>query len=249
MRWSLARPERVADARWAPVDGFRIAYLAGGALRIVNGDGTADHRYAAARSGVAPAWRPDGTHVLAYVDARDRVTVVAVDTRRCCGAARPSRGPVALTWSPDGRRLLAAARGRIVLFGDAGRRLASRAMPAGAVVLDAEWSPARRARSRSRGARRPRGRSEVLLLDGARRLRGRTLFTGPGRFGDVAWSPAGDRLLIGWPEADQWLFLRPRGGGRLAAVGNIARQFMPGASRPPFPRSVRWCCGAPRDTP
>ncbi len=75
------------------------------------------------------------------------------------------------------------------------------------------------------------------------------LFTGPGRFGDLAWSPSGNRLLIGWPEADQWLFLRPHGAGRLTAVGNIARQFMPGAARPPFPRSVQWCCRAPRRGP
>jgi hypothetical protein len=74
------------------------------------------------------------------------------------------------------------------------------------------------------------------------------LFTGPGRFGDLAWSPAGDRLLIGWPEADQWLFLRTRGRGRVSAVANIARQFEPGATAPAFPRSVRWCC-TPRDGP
>lgn len=251
VRWSLARPERVADARWAPVDGFRIAYRAGGTLRIVNGDGSADRRYAGARRGVAPAWRPDGAHVLAYVDARDRVNVVAVDTRRRLWRSGPLAGPAALAWSPDGRRLLAVTRRRLVLFGAAGRRLTSRAMPSGTVAQDAEWAP--------RGgvvaiARRvtAAGRSEVLLLRGTRGLRGRVLFTGPGRLGDLAWSPAGDRLLIGWPEADQWLFLRPirpRGAGRLAAVGNIARQFTPGVASPPFPRSVQWCCGTRRPHP
>ena len=36
---------------------------------------------APARAAVAPAWRPDDRHVLAYVDARGRVSVVAVDSR------------------------------------------------------------------------------------------------------------------------------------------------------------------------
>ena len=67
VRWSLAR-RHVASARWGPVDGFRIAYVAGRELRIVNGDGSNDHRYGAARPAVAPAWRPDDRHVLAYVD-------------------------------------------------------------------------------------------------------------------------------------------------------------------------------------
>ena len=74
-----ARPEPVALARWAPVDGFRVAYLAGSELRVVNGDGTADRRLAAAarpasrrrgdrtprtcsptwtRAGGSPSWPP-----------------------------------------------------------------------------------------------------------------------------------------------------------------------------------------------
>ncbi len=57
-----------------------------------------------------------------------------------------------------------------------------------------------------------------------------------------AWSPDGRRLLVPWPDADQWLFLRPRGRGRLTAVANIAGQFMPGTTSPVFPRSVKWCC-------
>ena len=247
VRWSLARAGRVGLARWSPVDGFRIAYLVDDELRIVNGDGTGDRRYGPARRAVAPAWRPDDAHVLAYVDAHDRVNVAAVDTRRRLWRSAPLRDPVALTWSPDGRRLLATTRRRVVLFGRSGRPLAARAMPAGSAVQNAQWAP--------RGAdvalvRRfaAADRSEVLLLGGTRELRERVLFTGPGRFGALAWAPDGARLLIGWPEADQWLFLRPvrtRGGGRLTAVANIARQFTPGATSPPFPSTVHWCCTSP----
>ncbi|MDP1848237.1 MAG: hypothetical protein Q8K79_10645 [Solirubrobacteraceae bacterium] len=245
VRWSLARPERVALARWAPVDGFRIAYLAGGELRVVNGDGTGDRRHGAARRGVAAAWRPDDAHVLAYVDPGERVNVVAVDSGRRLWRSAAVRGLTGLSWSPDGRLLLARTARSLLVFDGAGRLLFSRPMPAAAVLQHAEWAP--RGTEVAVVQRFPAaGRSEVVLLDAARELRGRVLFTGPGRFDSLAWSPAGDRLLIGWREADQWLFLRPHGSGRLTAVANIARQFMPGAANPSSPRSVQWCCGGPR---
>jgi hypothetical protein len=86
-------------------------------------------------------------------------------------------------------------------------------------------------------------RSELVLLDAARGLQARPLLARLGRFGAPAWSPTGRWLLLPWPEADQWLFLRPDGGdaGR-TAVANIARQFSPGAAHGAFPRSVQWCC-------
>ena len=249
VRWSLARPERVARARWAPVDGFRIAYLAGGDLRIVNGDGTGDRRYGPARARIAPAWRPDGTHTVAYVDTRDRVNVAAVDSRRRLWRSAPLRDPLQLAWSADGRLLLAVTRRQLMLFDDAGRLMFSRPMPAAFELQHAAWAPRGDQVAVVRRAAAA-GTSQVWLLDGSRGLRGRVLFTGPGRFAGLAWSPAGDRLLIGWPDADQWLFLRPHDDGRPTAVANIARQFMPGATRPLSPRGVHWCCaGASRRGP
>ena len=74
-----------------------------------------------------------------------------------------------------------------------------------------------------------------MLVDPAGRARERVLFSGPGSFGRVAFSPDGRRLLVPWPEADQWLFVSPAGGGRVDAVANIGRQFArgrrPGRSR------------------
>jgi hypothetical protein len=62
---------------------------------------------------------------------------------------------------------------------------------------------------------------------------GRVLFSGPGRFGHVAWSPFGRRLLVPWPDADQWLFL---GAARPSSVAHIAAQFGGRA----FPDTVEW---------
>lgn len=239
VRWSLARPMPVRHVRWGPIDGFRIAYLSASRLRIVNGDGTADHDYGRARSDVAPAWRPDDRHVLAYADA-GRVSVVAVDAGRTLWRSTRLAGLTRLAWSPDGHRLLAVTRRRVVLFDGAGRRRGSRAMPAGSVVQDAAWAP--RGSDVAIIRRSAPQRSEVVLLDAADDLREQLLFGGPGRFDGLAWSPAGERLLVGWPDADHWLFLRTRKSGRLRAVANIAAQFSPGTVNPPFPRSVKWCC-------
>jgi hypothetical protein len=246
-RWSLARSDRITLARWGPADGFRIAYLTDSALRIVNGDGTGDRRHGPARGDVAPAWRPDAAHVLAYVDRRGRVDVVAVDARRRLWRSAPLAGAVELAWSPDGRRLAVVARRRVLLFDRGGARLAVRAAPTGSILAGAGWSP----RSGTLAVVRHRpasGRSDLLLLRPRGGLRERTLFRGPGRFGAPAWSPDGRSLLLPWREADQWLFLRPAGDGRPRAVAAIAGQFRSGTARPGFPRAVEWCCAAPPGT-
>ena len=240
VRWSLTARDRVASARWAPVDGYRIAYVAGSALRIVNGDGTNDHRYGAARPAVAPAWRPDGKHVLAYVDALGRVSVVGVDARSPLWRSRLA-DVRSLAWSPSGRRLLVVTGRRLVVFDRGGKRLASRAIPSTFVVDAAEWSPRGGELALVRYSA-PADRSELALVDATRGLAERVLFAGPGRFGAPAWSPDAGRLLLPWRDADQWLFLRPHGRARLTAVANIADQFGPGRLRPAFPRAVQWCC-------
>ncbi len=241
VRWSLSPREPVASARWGPVDGYRVAYVAGSELRIVYGDGTHDRHYGAARATVAPAWRPDRSHVLAYADARRRVSVVAVDSRRRLWRSGPVEDVRALAWSPGGRRLLVVTGHRLLLFDGRGDVVASRAIPSGFVVTAAEWSPRGGELAIVRYSA-PADRGELVLADATRGLRERALFTGPGRFGAPAWSPGAGRLLLPWRDADQWLFLRPHDRARLTAVANIADQFGPGRLRPAFPRAVQWCC-------
>jgi hypothetical protein len=234
VHWSLSRPGRIEAARWSPVDGFRIAYLAGGSLRVVDGDGSGDQRYGAADTRVAPAWRPGNAHVLAYVDARGRVTVAAIDLRRRLWRSGPVAGALALSWSPSGRRLLVLSRDRVVVYDPAGHVIAARTL---AGVQSGGWS--------SRGSlavvRSRAGISELLLV--GRALRGRVIFSGPGHFGAPDWAPDGRSLLLPWPSAGQWLFLDPRAAAHPIAVANIAAQFAPGVRRPRFPRAVQRCCG------
>lgn len=245
VRWSLApRTQPISHARWAPGDGFRVAYLAGPSLRIVDGDGTGDRRFAAARADVAPAWRPGATHVLAYVDRRDRVNVVATDSGDRAWRGGAVAREAQLLWSAAGDRLLVLTPRRLALFDGRGRLVAARGIRAGLIAEHAVWSPRGRQVAVVRTSRATH-HSEVVVLDARRGLRERLLPAGPGRFGAPAWSPDGRWLLLPWPEADQWLFLRPTGARRVTAVANIARQFAPGAGRPSFPRTVTWCCPAP----
>jgi WD40-like Beta Propeller Repeat len=234
VRWSLPAPGPIRLARWGPGDGYRIAYVSGPSVRIVDGDGTDDRLLGAARARVAPAWRPDNLHVLAYVDRRDRVRAVAVDSRRELWRSQPVPGVRELAWSADGHRLVVAAGRRLRLFSRSGRPLTGRSLPPGTVADDVAWSP--------RGGRLAvvrrdvaAGRSEVVVSG---RGRSRLLFSGSGRFGAIAWSPDGRRLLVPWPDADQWLFLGPR----TSAVANIGRQFAPRAGQRTFADVVEWCC-------
>jgi hypothetical protein len=67
---------------------------------------------------------------------------------------------------------------------------------------------------------------------------GTSLFSGTGTFDQVTWSPDGRWLLVTWPTADQWVFVRVDGKRKIRAVSNVSEQFR---SRT-FPRVEDWCC-------
>jgi hypothetical protein len=69
----------------------------------------------------------------------------------------------------------------------------------------------------------------------------RQLLAGAG-LREVSWSPNGKWVVISWPAADQWVFVRAVGSPRVAAVGRIAQQFSAGASPKAFPQLEGWCC-------
>ncbi len=200
---------------------------------------------------------PLGPHLLAYVKAGDELRIANSDSGELVASSEARPGIETLDWSPDGSRLLEATPSslwlRDVTFGKLvsglelgpSRRLA---LPPGAAVKSASFSPSDGTIAvllalPARGHRA--SRSEVVLVD-ATGGSPRPLFRAPGRLSDLEWSPGGSHLLIGWPDADQWLFVPSAGVGRVRAVGGISAEFDPGDSTAdsPFPRIEGWCCSA-----
>lgn len=250
--WSVSAGTKVSEPRWSP-SGFRIAYRTGNALRVIAATGTADRLIDPAVARVPAVWFPPGLHLLAYVDRPGRLRIVDVDTGQTLGSAKSIPGVTSLSWAVDGSALLEATPGGLWLHSVRLRKLAERLsvgparripLPAAATVEAAAFSPRANAiavllrlPSRAGGVR-----SEVLILDRAHHSARRRVFGVSGRLSGLTWSPSGRRLLIGWPEADEWLFI-PTGPGRIRAVSGIGQAFRPGANAPsPMPVVDGWCC-------
>jgi WD40 repeat protein len=202
VRWSIARP-KIAFPRWGGSrTDTRVAYLSGGQLHVIAGDGTGDAALPG-KSRIAPAWKPGDRLQLAFVASDGRV--------RLLGAWRSSHRyakPRSLVWSPDGKKLLLVTAHQLVLFDPASGRTH---------VL--------RLRDVSAAAFSPHGElgvvhgNALLVFDGEQT---RTVFKTLGRLQGLAWSPNGRWLLTALPSADQWIFV---GGRRVLAVSHIAQQF------------------------
>ena len=256
VRWSLSAPGRVADPRWSP-SGFRIAYRAGPGLRVVAGDGAGDRLLGRRVAAVPPAWWPEGPHLLAFVQAGGGLRIVNVDSGKVVGTGEASAAIRDLAWAPEGSLLLEATRHGLLLRDLHIGKLADEveigparplALAARAVVQSASFSPrgetiAALLHLPANGARP--ARSEVVLIDPVAGSR-RPLFTAPGLLSDLAWSPDGSKLLISWPDANQWLFVPASGRGRVRAIDGISAEFSPGKEASPsgFPRIDGWCCPA-----
>jgi WD40-like Beta Propeller Repeat len=235
VHWKLARPAPVGMPVWSDATPpcCRIAYLAGHALRVVNGDGTGDHEVTPNAVGAglpAFAWRP-GTHQLAYKNAHDELLLLDAD-RNGILWRRATAGVERLQWSDDGRRLLLSSR-RSLILDPSGRTIA--ALPRG-VGLPA-FAPRSHALALVQSAA---GRSTVLVYSGRRYEHRRALFSGPGVFGGIAWSPNGRWLLVDWRSADQWIFIPSTPGHRVVAVAGVGGIFDSG---PEHGATIGgWCC-------
>ena len=194
VRWSLERAGAVRDPRWSP-DGYRVAYLAGRSLRVVAGDGTGDRLLDRDVAPVAPAWRPNADHVLAYVTPAGVVREVNADTgAQLAVRAAPSR-PRLVIWSHDGSQLYVA----------------------GHDVVDAAWAP--------NGPQLAIVRYDAVHDRSSVAIGRRIVFQGTGRIEAVNWSPDARWLLLAWRTADQWVFARTSGAARIRAVASISAQF------------------------
>ncbi|MDQ6606121.1 MAG: WD40 repeat domain-containing protein [Actinomycetota bacterium] len=242
-RWTLARPG-VSNPRWYPPTGFRIAYLSRHDLRVVAGDGTGDHLLAADAAPAASAWRPGHPYQLAYVDGAGSVVVRDADSGRVSWTVRPSERPRELAWSSGGDRLLVVARTHARVYDRNGRPMATIGTPPDTPILDGSLSPDGRTLALVRGG----AAEDVVLASLVRgrprlRLRLRRVLSGSG-LQQLAWSPDARWLLVSWPPADQWVFVRVSGRPRIAAVSRIARQFTFGSAGRGSPRLEGWCCTA-----
>jgi hypothetical protein len=241
VRWALSRSAAVRDARWSGggLD-TRVAYRSGDSLRVVAGDGAPDRLVARRIAPVAPAWRPGDEHVLAYVDPGGGLNIVNVDTRAGRLVTHGFESARALVWSPDGRFLLVVTKvRRHPILNARGRLLRTLELPKGHVLVDASFAPRGDVLAYTDFAP-GREQGTVVVHDGRR---ARTVQSGEGRLEDVVWSPNGRWLLVGRPDADQWLFLHSSRSPRIDAVSDIRREFDPGGEGAgSFPRVAGWCC-------
>lgn len=234
VRWKLARH----DPAWPRWEGTftdtRIAYIAASGLRVVAGDGTDDHLLDAYAGDVPPAWDPVRLHTVAYYSGG------AIMLRRADGSVvwrTPIKViPSNLEWSSDGRYLAVVSPKQIVVVDQRGHVHRTISM-LGAELRQATFKPGTHEVA---VVVRSAGRSEVRIVDIDHPGHARLLFAGPGTFGDVEWSPAGAWLLVNWPEANQWVFIK---GKQVRAVANIRQQFARADGLGPMLElSGRWCC-------
>jgi hypothetical protein len=245
IRWSLARNRTLHGARWSlepPAQCCRIAYLNGRELRVVAGDGTGDGPLRNVVAPTAPAWRPGSIRQLAFSTVDGRIEVVDTDTTKTVWRTNAGDVPMQLVWSEDGERLLALGERTLRAFDAKGRNLWTIGHPVGpsGVVFVRKshrfilirYSPATQ-------------RSDLVLYQAESSPgEARFLYSAPGDFGTLAISPNGDWLLVGWVNANQFLFLRLT-SAKVESVSNIVEQFG-GSPKAPltssFPKSVSWCC-------
>jgi hypothetical protein len=204
------------EAAWSPYGRFVVATRPN---ELVALDPKGTVRWTLARPAVRfPRWGGTRTDTrIAYL-SRGNLRVVAGDGTSDRLLA-PHVAPVPPVWAADGRFRVAFVdrSGRLTTVDTETGRVLSRARPG--------RLPLASATIRTRG-----GSSEALL-------RGRVVFRGTGAFRDVVRSPDRRWLLVTWPTADQWVFVRVAGRRRIVAVSGITQQF--GGS---FPTISGWCC-------
>jgi hypothetical protein len=251
-RWARPALGPVSTPRWSP-DGFRIAYRSGGDLWVAAGDNSSAGRLARGVGPAAPAWKPGAPtpgQVVAYSSGR-RIRIVEEDSPRLLGSTPPGPVPRELWWTADGGRLVAVSAGEIRVHGGRGRLLRRIRLPKGLRATGSALDTAGRrlALAAEETARRA---SEVLVyrLDAGGRSAPDRLYAGPGSIEGLTWSIDGRVLVVGLPEADQWLLVRPRAREQLREVSGIRSKFAGGSraaarATAPFPRPAGWCYAEP----
>jgi hypothetical protein len=228
VHWSLGRPG-VHGARWGGGrTDTRIAYLDRTGLRVVAGDGTGDRLLVPDATGPL-AWRPGNDFELAYVSGEEVLVRDAESGRVHRRASRGTSQPAsAIAWSGDGKLLLVLSPHSLRVFDPNGRVVAQDDPSDATEDVAATFLPGTH-------------RVAVVRLHGTQTdvfdLRtGKTLFHIEGTLRQAVASPNGRWLLLTFPTADQWVFVRLHGAHTIRGVSGIARQF----GGKGFPLVVGW---------
>ncbi|HEX3872831.1 MAG TPA: hypothetical protein VHW26_01715 [Solirubrobacteraceae bacterium] len=235
--WTERYAGPVATPAWSP-DGNRIAFTVGRELYVSAGDGTGARGLRPLGADAVPAlaaWRPGPGHELAVVAAAGRVSLINTDTAR--ELRRVPIGPHALSlgWSGDGQRLLVATGHRLRVFNADGRLITAEQVPPGTTITAAEISPS--GRQLAYVTSQSDGRQQALLRPVADGVRGRVLLVGAA-LGDLAFSPGGDWLLVGWHQLGSWMFFTTGPGRtRVRQITDVPARL--GHSEPIV---ASWCC-------
>lgn len=220
-RWTVTAPGPVADPRWSPGDlslGFWIAYRSGDDLRVVDGTGQRDHLIARDVAPVPAAWRPIGFSKLAPHGAGGVHVLTYVDSDKRLHTVDVDAGEAVESIPADLEQLGTPSAG------GPGKRAIS---PDGSQIATVEA--------------RDGGDRLVVEGDGGGGRGDRVLFSARGRLNGPTWSPDGRWLLVGWPEADQLLFISVDRPHRVVAFDRISEQFDPGGEgRARFPSVAGW---------
>jgi hypothetical protein len=244
--WQRTGKAPVSDIAWSQDEGFRVAYRSGDSLRVAVGDGSGDWPLADSSKDVAPAWRGETDRALGYVDGDGAVRIVDVDLESTLSSFTPRSEPNTIAFSDDGERLLLAGDHEVVISAPDGGGAKRELVPGQIVAASFLEERGDRAvivtRESAKDFKGRPGSAVHIVSERGGTLDAREIFATAGSLAGLAVSPGGDWILVGWREADQWLFLEPRIGGSVRAVDGISSQFTPGEPRPPFPAPLEWCC-------
>jgi hypothetical protein len=229
----------ISAARWSP-DGYRIAFLANGALDVVAADSSGRHTLSNAAALVPPAWQPrtGSAHHLTFVTSAGAIDQIDADTGASIWTVHPPEPARQLLWSPGGGLLLVLGAHELSEYTSAGR-LVTRVRPGGATIESAAFTaPQKFALVIHPTAGRP---DSIELLSTGSNPAPEILYTGLERISDLGASPNHQWLIAASPSADQWIFIRIRSPALLLASTNITDAFRPPAgSTATFPKLAGW---------
>jgi WD40 repeat protein len=234
LHWSIAKPG-IAGARWGgTVTDTRIAYLSGGVLHVIGGDGRGDRILVPHAAAVAPAWKPGDAHVLVYATPDGHVRILDTDSGHVIGGWEGS--PKQLAFSSDGKLILARRPGALDVYNAIGFHTAH---ITGGQFVDAAWAPIS-GRLAYVAFDPTTNRSTVWTADRGAEGRPHELFGGAGRISSVTWSPGGHWVLASWDSADQWVFVRGRDGATMVVARSSIAEQLNGRGGGTFPSVSGW---------